>query len=178
MIEGEIAITPRMQLDDVGADGCRCLDGLEVGLDEQRDANTGALQFCDERLQRFDAAPDIEPAFRRALLAPLRHKATGVRHMAQRDLQHLIRCRHFEIERPRQLVLEPGDVRIRDVTAVFAQMRGDAVGTALDCEMGCPQRIGMHAAAGIPQRRDVIDVDAEAQRARRSGHGYGLNGLT
>ena len=63
------------------------------------------------------------------------------------------------------------------MAAVFAQMRGDAVGTALDGEMGGSQRIGMQAAARIAQRRDMVNVDAETQRARRRGHGCRLNGL-
>jgi hypothetical protein len=41
-------------------------------------------------------------------------------------------------------------------------MCGDAVGPAFDGEMSRTQRIGMHAAARVPQRCDVIDVDAEA----------------
>ena len=86
MVEGDIAIAPGVQLDNVGTDRCRRLDGFEIRLDEQRDANAGALQLRDERLQRFHAASDIQPAFRRALLAPLGHKATGIRHMTQRDL--------------------------------------------------------------------------------------------
>lgn len=85
--------------------------------------------------------------------------------MPDRDFQHLVRRRHFEIERPRQLVLETRDVGIRDVAAIFAQVRGDAVGAAFDREMRGAKRIGMHAAAGVSQRRDVIDVDAETQRS-------------
>jgi hypothetical protein len=47
------------------------------------------------------------------------------------------------------------------VPAVFAQMCGDAVGAALDCEMSGSKRIGMDAATRVAQRRNVIDVDAK-----------------
>ena len=54
------------------------------------------------------------------------------------------------------------DVVIGNVAAVLAQMRRDAIGAGGDGDLGGAQRIGMIAAAGVPQRGDVIDVHAEA----------------
>jgi hypothetical protein len=64
------------------------------------------------------------------------------------------------------------------VPAVFAQMCGDAVGAALDCEMSGSKRIGMDAATRVAQRRDVIDVDAKTQRASKRRRGYAFRKLT
>ena len=61
--------------------------------------------------------------------------------------------------------LEPRDVVIDDVAAIFAQMRGDAVGAGSDRDLGGLHRIGMLAAARIAHGGDVIDVDAEAERS-------------
>ena len=109
------------------------------------------------------AAHDIEAAFGGALLALLGNEAAGMRQVAKRNRQHLVGGGHLEIERPGQLALEPGDVGIRDVPAILAQVRGDAVGAGFDGQMRGAQRIGMPAAARIADGRDVVDVDAEAQ---------------
>jgi hypothetical protein len=81
--------------------------------------------------------------------------------MADRDPKHLVRRRHFEIERPRQLILEPRYIGIRDVAAIFAKVRRDAIGSSFNREMRGAKRIGMHATARIAQGRDVVDVDPE-----------------
>jgi hypothetical protein len=47
-------------------------------------------------------------------------------------------------------------------------MRGDAVGTRLDCKPRRAHRIGPLTAARVAQGGDVIDIDTEAQR--RSSH--------
>jgi hypothetical protein len=81
--------------------------------------------------------------------------------MTGRDPKHFLRRRHFEIERPRQFVLEARYIGIRDVAAIFAKVRGDAIGSPFNREVRGAQRVGMHAAARIAQRRNVIDVDAK-----------------
>ena len=58
--------------------------------------------------------------------------------------------------------LQPHDVVIDDVAAIFAQVRGDAVGSGRDRNFGGLHRIRMPAAARIAHGGDVIDVDAEA----------------
>ena len=90
-------------------------------------------------------------------------KAASVRHNRERNREHLICRRHFEIERPRDLALEADYVVIADVTAILAQMRGDAVGAGLNGEQGCADGIGMRPATRVPDGRDVIDVDAQSE---------------
>ena len=92
-----------------------------------------------------------------------------MRHVAERYGEHLVGGGHLEVERPRQLALEPGDVFIGNVAAVLAQMRGDAVGAGLHRQMGGAQRIGMAPAAGVADGGHVVDVDAEAQVRRPMG---------
>ena len=145
------------------ADG---LDRLGVRLDEKRHADARALQLLDKMAQMVLPAHDIEPAFGGLLLALLGHQAAGVRHVAQRDGQHLLGRRHLEVEGPRQLALETGDVGIGDVAPILAQMRGDAVGAGLDGQMRGAQGIGVPAAARVADGGDVIDVDAEAEVGR------------
>ena len=121
------------------------------------------MQLGDRGRELLVLAGDIEAAFGGALLAPLGHEADGVRPGLERDRHHLVGRRHLEIERLGDLGLEPRDVVIADVAAVFAQMRGDAVGAGLDRELGRAHRIGMAPAARVAHGRDVVDVDAEAK---------------
>ena len=52
-------------------------------------------------------------------------------------------------------------VGVLDVAAVFAQVHGDAVGTAQVGLDGRPHGIGLPGAAGLAQGGNVVDVDAE-----------------
>jgi hypothetical protein len=44
-------------------------------------------------------------------------------------------------------------------------MRGDSIRAGFSRDVRSANRVGMIAAARIPDRRDVIDVDAEAESA-------------
>ncbi len=112
-------------------------------------------------------AGDVEAAFGGALLAPLRHQAGGMRPRLDRDRDHLVGRRHFEVERLGDLGLQARDVVVADMPAILAQMRGDAVGAGLDRELRRLHRIGMRAAARIADGRNVVDVDAKAQMGNR-----------
>ena len=90
----------------------------------------------------------------------------GLSERAWRDFDHLRGRRHFKIKRPIERLLQPRDVLVADVTAIFAQMRGDAVGARGDRNFGGMKRIGMTAAACVTKRRDVVDVDAQSEKWR------------
>ena len=62
---------------------------------------------------------------------------------------------------------------VEDVAPILAQMRRDAVGAGLDRGERAAHGIGPRAAARIPQGRDMIDIDAEADATGlRAHHGY------
>src|SRR3546814_6538724 len=88
--------------------------------------------------------------------------------MPQRDRQHLVGRRHFKVERQRDLAHQPVDVTIGDMPAVLAQMRGDAVSPGAGREKGGADRVRMGAAARIPDRRDMIDIDAKRSEEHTS----------
>ncbi len=152
-----------VELDHRRADRDRCLDLTRLGGDEQRYADAGRPQPGDDRRQRGVLAGDIETAFGRAFFAPLGHQTGGVRRGRERDRDHLLGRRHFQIERFRDLRLEARDVVVADVPAVLAQVRGDAVGAGFDRELRRAHRIRMPSAARVADGGDVIDVDAEAK---------------
>jgi hypothetical protein len=51
------------------------------------------------------------------------------------------------------------------VAPILAQVDGDAVGARRNCGLRRPQRIGVTAAARVPERRHVIDIHAKADRS-------------
>jgi len=103
----------------------------------------------------------IEPAFGGALAALFRNDAGGVRPGFQRDRQHFVSRRHFQVERLVDLRLEPRDVVVADMPAIFAQMCGDAVGSRRNRQLRRAHRIRMAAPARVADGGDVVDVDAE-----------------
>jgi hypothetical protein len=130
---------------------------LRIGLDEQAYANAGVEQARDERRQLVVLPVSVEPAFGGALLAPFRHDAGGVRAVLERDRQHLVGCRHLQIERHAELRHQPGDVVVADVAPVLAQVSGDA-----------RPRPASHGSRAAPAPDRML---APARRSRMVRHG-------
>jgi hypothetical protein len=82
--------------------------------------------------------------------------------VAKRDLDHFIGRRHFKVQRQGRRGHDPLNVCIADMAAVFAQMGGNSVAAHLRDNLSGAHRVGMFAAACVPDGRDMIDVDAEA----------------
>ena len=79
----------------------------------------------------------------------------------QRNLDDLGREAQFEVKAALHGLPQQLHVAIVNVPTVFAQMNGDRISAA---EFGLgrrPDRIGLVGAASLPERRDVIDVDAD-----------------
>ena len=108
-------------------------------------------------------AGGVQAALGGALLALLGDDAGGMGPWAQRDRQHLLGRRHFEVQRQVDLGHQPVDVVVGDVPAVLAQMSGDPVRAGLRRDDCRAHRIGVIAAARVPDGRDMVDIDAEAQ---------------
>ena len=104
--------------------------------------------------QNLALARGIEPSFRRPLLAAFRDDAGGVWFDRPRNADHFGRGRHFEVQRLGDALFEPGDIGVDDVAAIFAQMRGNAIGAGGDRRFGSLQRIGMAAAPVRSRQRE------------------------
>jgi hypothetical protein len=102
----------------------------------------------------------VKTALGGPLLPAFGDDAGGVRFELARNLHHLRGGCHFQVQRLANPIFQPGHVRIEDVAAVFAQMRGDAIGAGSDCDFGSLDWIGMPAAACVAHGGDVIDVHA------------------
>ena len=124
----------------------------------------------------FVLARGVEPALGRALLALLGDDAGGVGLVGERDGEHFLGRGHLEVQRQVDLGHQPVDVAVGDMAAVLAEVRGDAVGAGLGGEDRGADRIGKVAAARVPDRRDMVDIDPEAEASRSSrGAASGLD---
>ena len=167
-IAGEpgFAIGAGVELDDSSPHGFGDGDLDRVRLDEERDPAAGLAQLPHEGRDGVVACSDIETALGGALLTLFRHQADRMRLVAQGDVEHFRRCRHFQIERQVDLGHQPVDIRVADMATVFAQVRGDPVGACLRRLPGRAHGIRMIAAPGVPDRGHVIDIDAETNAHR------------
>ena len=99
--------------------------------------------------------------------------------MPKRDFQHLVGCRHFQINGQADFPHNRVEVSVANMPAVFAQMDGDAIAARCLDHMGGAHRIGMHSATRISDRRNMVDIDAKAQTRRMLYlHSFRLPGFT
>ena len=103
------------------------------------------------------------------------HAAWGL--VSQRDRQHLLGRRHFQVERQVGRLLDAPQVLVADMAPVLAQMRGDAVPAAPRHDFGRAHRVRVVAATRIADGGDVVDVDAETQASSHAERSR-LPGLT
>jgi hypothetical protein len=83
--------------------------------------------------------------------------------MSQGDRQHFIGCGHFQIDRQADRAGQRGKIIISDMSAIFAQVDGDAVRASRRGDFSSTQWTRMDAAARIADGGDMIDVYAQAQ---------------
>jgi hypothetical protein len=81
------------------------------------------------------------------------------------DADHFVGRGHFQIQLDVRQLTQAPHVVILDVAAVFAQMHGDAVGTAEMRLDRRPDRIGFVGLARFAHRRDVVDIYAQFYHA-------------
>jgi hypothetical protein len=81
----------------------------------------------------------------------------------QGDLRHLVGRRHLQVERQSGRRHDRRDIFVANMAAILAQMRGDSVGPGQRRRDRGANRIGVQPASGVPQGRDMIDIDAEAR---------------
>ena len=115
-------------------------------------------------------ACDVEAALGGALVAVFRHEAAGVWLNLEAEFQHLRRRGHLEIKRQADFFLQPAHIVVANMPPVLAQMRGNAVGAGRGDKMRGAHRIWMRASAGVPDRRHMVDVNAEPDRRLRLDH--------
>ncbi len=115
-----MAISAGVQFDNIGSQLGRGADLRFIGINKKRYANTDFFQRVDNARQFIVIGDHIKPTFCRHFLAFLRHNTACIGLVAQRDLQHFFRRRHFKIERQTDTPGQSGNIIIANMAAVFA----------------------------------------------------------
>ncbi len=169
LVEARVAPAPAVriaagvQLDRGHAQILGRIERGRFGIDEEAHPRAGFLQPADRLPQPRSRSAEVEPAFGGDFLAPLRHDGGLVGPEPAGEGQHVRAGRQLEIEHADRR-REALDVRILDVATVLPQVHGDAVRAGGLGEPRGLERVGLVGAAGLPDGRDVVDVDVEPLR--------------
>lgn len=159
-----------MELDRVEAARSGGIDLATVGRDECAGHDPRGLERREIQLPVVLASRDGEAALGGHFLATLGNERHLMGLDPLRDRLHLGGAGHLEVELHRAGLADQFDIAIDDVTTVFAEMNGDALGPAEDRGVGGVHGIGLAipggsagagAVAGLTDGRDVVDVDTE-----------------
>ena len=161
-----VRIAPGVQFNGHRSQLLRLLNHRLVRVNEQRGADAGCGQPGQRGAQPLRVARDVQPALSRHFFAALRHQGHLVRAQPFGDAEHLIGARHLEVERGTNDGEQGVEVGVLDMTAVLAQVRGDAVGAGGFAEHCGGGGVGFIGAARLTEGGDVIDVDEEAEVRR------------
>jgi hypothetical protein len=157
-----VRIAPGVKLDCDGAQVPRARDRVEVRVDEEARPNARRPERFDRGAQSLWIARDIETPFGRDLLASFRNERHLVRPESGGDRDHLARAGHLEVQHRPNCCRQALHVVILDVTAILAQVRGDAIGPGGLAFDRSEYRVGFDGATRLAQRRDVVDVNVKA----------------
>jgi hypothetical protein len=138
-----------------------------IRIDKERHAYACARQLATCRGHRFEMAGHIKATLGRQLLALFGHETDILRAHLTGDIEHLGGHRAFEVHLRAQLTAQGAHVGVADMSAVFAQMERDRIGTRQlggQCRL---DRVGIVGAARIAHGGDVIDIYTQFGMARR-----------
>ncbi len=152
---------PGMDLDHWHTNGSGCLDLGQIGIDKQRDPDTGISQLGAKLTQPLLVPYNIKPTFSGQLLTPLRDETAIGRPNAAGDGGHLRGDGHLQVHPRLQKIAQHLDIAILDMAPVFAQMQGDRVRPCLFSEQSGLNRFGIAGPARLAQGGDMIDIDPE-----------------
>ena len=139
----------------------RGLDLSEIGFDKEADRNSAVVQQCDDTLDAIALAGNVQPALGGELLPFLRDQRDEIWFHRERDLRHGIVRSHFQIEFGADDFAQEPEIPVLDVPAVFAQMDNQSICPGQFDEDGRSKRVWVIPSPCLPQRRDMIDIDAK-----------------
>jgi hypothetical protein len=158
---GESVLTG-VQLDCIGTAFPCEPDLLVHRVDEEAHSHAVIVQPSYRAAYSRSVTRNIEAAFCGNFLALLRNERDFRGFETQCNADHFIRTRRLEIESSSSKRCERFQIRVLYVPAVFAQMRGNAIGAAGEAEGGSFLRTRLDSSARLSQRRDMIDVYRES----------------
>src|SRR2546423_13168906 len=156
-----------MKLDELRARFCGCSNLRGIGRYEQAHLDPAIDHFFGGFRESSNVSANVQAAFSRDFLPFFGHQADDLGLELESDLHNLGRCRHFQVQPGFYLFTKLSNVTVLDVTAVFAQMGGNPMGTcALALECGSDRVRFPRSTPAITRFADrcyMIDVHAELE---------------
>ena len=150
-----------MDFADPRANARRRFDLRQFGVDEHAADDAGFTEPGHRPLEFGFLPDDVQATFRGDFVPPFRHQHGHFRPDPAGDVDHFVGGGHFEVELDLREQAQLFNVVILNVAAVFAQVHGDAVGTAQMRFDGAPDGIGFVGLPRLADRGNVVDIDAQ-----------------
>ena len=163
-MRARVAVAAGVQLDRLRVGAVAGLDLLDLWIDEQRNLHAGVPQSTCNSPDFLAIRNHVQAALGGQLLTPLRNQRGGIRPVRERQLQHLLHRGHLQIQRAVHRLAQDFEIPIVHVPAVLAHVQRDLVGAAQLGQRGRRHRVWISPAPRLPQRRHVVDVDAQPHR--------------
>lgn len=135
---------------------------LDRRVDEQRHEDAGVGERGDRIADADRVRDDVQAAFGRQLGPLFGDDCRFVRLQGDGDADHFVARGHLEVQPGGDGRAEQRQVAVLDVPPVFAEVNGNAVRPAKGGKDRRGDGVRLATKAGLPQRGDVIDVDAES----------------
>lgn len=136
-------------------------DLTTVRIDERRHRNPRVGQPLDDFGHPPPGAINVEPTLGGDLIPSFRHQHDDLRLYLGGNPDHLVRGRHLQVEFDLNKFLQSMNVGILYMTTIFSEMNGDPRSAAQMRLHGSPDRVRFPGRPGLPDGRDVVDVDTK-----------------
>lgn len=150
-----------VDLDHSGTDLMGGLDLMLHGIDEQTHGDVLFPETGDDVAKLVALSGNIQSTLSGELLSFFRYQSHKVRLDVQCDTNDLIGCTHFQVQLGGDRLSERPYIFILDMAPVLAQMDDNAVRAGVFADRCCRDGVRFAAAAGIPEGRNVVDIDAQ-----------------
>src|SRR6266446_4029322 len=139
-----------------------CFDLFCVGIDKETGENSSLSQPAYGSAHDGNICRYVQSAFSSYFIWTFRNERHRIRAYLECDLQHLFSCRHLEIHIGGDGLAQGANVVVLNVTAVAAQVNGDAVRAGLFAKHGGGDNAGLRRAPRLAHSCDVIDIDVQS----------------
>jgi hypothetical protein len=142
-------------------------DLFDVGVDKEADEDPGACELIGALFDSLGVSDDVESAFGGDFFATFGNEGSLFWKCLQGDAGDFVGNGHFEVQSEPDCFAKDANVTILDVSAIFAEMDGDGIGTAKFGQHGSLNRVWFGSTASLANGGNVIDVNS------KQGHDLG-----
>jgi len=150
-----------VQFDGVGPQLLGHVDLAGIGVEKEADRDPFFAEAGHHGRSPVAVRGDVQAPFGRHFRSVLGNERHLVRSHIAGNSANIVLAGHFQVQLHRDRFTENPQVAVLNMAAIFAEMQRYAVGPAELGERGGPNRVGFVGAAGLSNRRDMVDIDAE-----------------